>query len=88
VVEVDVVPESTCEMELIRPDGSPEVVMLTGTSTWQVLFEGPAEGYADDENGDGWCELVTELAELDLSAISSLGPILESESLTAENHGE
>jgi hypothetical protein len=74
-VETDVFENSLWEQEFVSPSGT-VIVVMTGTSTVEVLFEGPAEGSADDDNGTGREEVPTEMVALNLSGDSLfLGPV-------------
>ena len=48
---------------------------MVGPSTAHVFFEGPVEGDADDDDGDGFDEVDTQLVELDLVGNSSVGTL-------------
>jgi hypothetical protein len=62
-------------VELITPIGK-EFFAVTGPLTWKVFFEGPQEGDATDDDGDGRDEVELEVANLDWSGTSSLyGPV-------------
>ena len=75
-VEIDVYETAICEQEIVLPDGSTEIVLMTGQATVHVFFEGPVEGAAYDDDGDGLDEVQTEMVELDLRGYSpTLGPV-------------
>ena len=58
-----------------RPGGTGETILMVGPSTAHVFFEGPVEGDADDDDGDGFDEVDTQLVELDLVGNSSVGTL-------------
>ncbi|MHC4575348.1 MAG: hypothetical protein ACYS76_14665 [Planctomycetota bacterium] len=74
-IEVDLLAPSYCEQELVDASGQAELLWMTGEATVHVFFEGPKEGIAHDDDSDGLDEVQTELVELNLSGISSLGPV-------------
>jgi len=75
VTEYDYFEESMVEFDLINiSSGSVESVVLTGSSSWSVFFEG-AEGVAFDDDGDGRDEVVAELTDLSLTGTSSMGAV-------------
>jgi hypothetical protein len=68
--------DTTMEIDLRNPLGAAETVTLTGTTVWDVPFEGPTEGDANDSDGDGLDDLDTELLSMILTGVSSLlGPL-------------
>jgi hypothetical protein len=76
VVEFDVFEESFCEFELFLPLGGSEIVELTGSSSWEVYFEGSLEGIAFDDTGNGLDEVATEMTGLELNGFTPLlGPV-------------
>ena len=75
-VEVDQFEITSAQMELIAPDGSSELVSVSGPTTVHVFFEGLQEGDAVDNDGDGLDEVQTEMVSLNLTGNSSLGPVL------------
>jgi hypothetical protein len=76
-VEVDTFPETMARVTIINPDGQEEVVHLKGPTTVHVFFEGAAEGDANDNDGDGFDEVKTQIVDMKLSGESRfLGPIL------------
>ncbi|MHC4335562.1 MAG: hypothetical protein ACYSUV_17695 [Planctomycetota bacterium] len=70
-VETDVFENSLWEQEFVSPSGT-VIVVMTGTSTVEVFFEGPTEGEADDDTGNGLEEVPTEMAALNVSGYSLL----------------
>jgi len=76
VIEIDVFDFSIGRFELIRPDGSSELVDVAGEAIAHVYFEGPHEGDANDSDGNGRDEVPTEMVVLHLTGPSSLGPIV------------
>lgn len=75
-VEVDTFANSECEVELMLPDQSTEVIWMTGRSVMRVNFDGEQEGSADDDDRDGRDEVQSEMVELDLTGLSpTLGPV-------------
>jgi hypothetical protein len=75
--EVDPFEFNLVKMELHKPAGGVETVELTGFSSMYTKFDGPGqvEGRANDNSGNGLDEVETEMAALDLSGTSSLGPV-------------
>ena len=74
-IEVDEFPFSLGNMELVTPQGI-ETLDVTGSATAHVYFEGPTEGTANDDDGDGREEVLTRMVDLDLAGYSpSLGPV-------------
>ena len=75
-VEIDVFDYSIGEMELLMPNGSSEIISVSGSATAHVFFEGSAEGDANDDNNNSLDEVLTEMVALDLSGNSpTLGPV-------------
>jgi hypothetical protein len=75
-VEIDRMPFSIGALEIEFPDGTSETVQVTGDTTVHVFFEGQNEGDADDDDGNGLEEVVTEMVALDLHGVSPLfGPV-------------
>lgn len=72
VVEVDTFTHSTCRVELIMPDASRHILDLAGPSVMEVWFEGPSEGIAIDNNGNGLDEVETQLTAMNLGGYHSL----------------
>jgi len=74
-LEIDEIPIS-CQVELVTPDGTVELVQLSGPLTQHVHFEGPNNGDADDDDDDGQDEVSTEIVAMDLRGTSlSLGAV-------------
>lgn len=74
-VEVDMSPMSQPENDLITPLGK-EKLTVNGPFTWRVFFEGPLEGDAHDDDGDGLDEVELEIVDLDWTDTGPLlGPI-------------
>ena len=57
-IEVDHFEETLAQIELIGPDGSSELIQLSGPSTAHVFFEG-GEGDANDDDGNDLDEVDT-----------------------------
>ncbi|MHC4535321.1 MAG: DUF7901 domain-containing protein [Planctomycetota bacterium] len=75
-LEIDEISIS-CQAELLSPDGTVEVVQLTGPLTLHVLFDGANEGDANDDDKDGQDEVSTEIVSMELKGSSpSLGEVL------------
>jgi len=72
-VEVDIFPNTFAQITLAKPDGGTEVVNLSGPTTVEVLIG--LNGQAGDTDGDGLDQVPTEMTQLDLRGISSLGPV-------------
>ncbi|MCP4711401.1 MAG: hypothetical protein GY869_22505, partial [Planctomycetes bacterium] len=75
VVEHDVFNSSLGGFLLLDPGGGTEAIEIAGTSRMDVFFEGPIEGYALDDTGNGLEEVETELIALSMAGNSSMGPI-------------
>ncbi len=72
-VEIDKYADVVAEIELTGPDGVVQMIPAGGTATTNVYFEGPADGDANDSDGDGLDDVKTEMTALDLSGTSPLG---------------
>jgi hypothetical protein len=73
--EVDPFEFSRAQIQILK-SGVIETVELTGFSSMYTKFDGTGEGQADDDDGDGRDEVVTEMAALDLSGTGpTLGPV-------------
>jgi hypothetical protein len=68
-VEVDVMPDTTALVQLVGgPLGNlPVPLILHGSSEAHVFFEGPIEGDAGDDDGDGRDDVATQLTSLNLT---------------------
>ncbi len=74
--EVDPFEFNVVKMEFHKPGGGIETVELTGFSSMYTKFDGPVEGRANDNSGNGLEEVETEMAALDLSGSGpTLGPV-------------
>ncbi|MDO8490587.1 MAG: GEVED domain-containing protein [Dehalococcoidia bacterium] len=73
--EIDVYTNSSIETQLVTPTGAVEPLHLSGPSTVHVFFEGPTEGDASDDDGDGRDDVRTEMVQLNLTGTSSLGAV-------------
>jgi len=74
-VEVDQIPMSEPETEIITPIGK-EKLTVSGPLTQHVFFEGPSVGDADDDNSDGRDEVELEIVDLDWTGNGLLlGPV-------------
>jgi len=74
-VEHDVFPDTVALVDLLGADVI-ETVTLSGPMKIDVWFDGPNEGDATDDDGDGFDEVQTEMVALDLTGFSpSLGQI-------------
>ncbi|MCA9186648.1 MAG: hypothetical protein KDA99_13565, partial [Planctomycetales bacterium] len=74
-VEHDLFTDVSSTIEVLTPTGASESVALNGTMKIDVCFEGPLEGDAKDDDGDGLDEVQTEIVAMDLTGTSSLGPV-------------
>ena len=75
-VEIDQFDFTIGSLEIVMPDGTSEILPVTGPTTVAVYFEGAMEGDAHDDNGNGRDEVVTEMLDLNLTGVSpTLGPI-------------
>jgi hypothetical protein len=72
-VETDVFPYSLARIELALPGGGSETVQLSGPTTVKVNFA--QEGMADDSDGDGLDDVDSEMTQLQLEGLSSMGPV-------------
>jgi hypothetical protein len=70
LVEVDAFVGSTCEVNVVTPGARTYSVALEGSSAMHAFFEGPTEGSAEDDTGNGKEEVITELVELNLRGFS------------------
>jgi hypothetical protein len=68
-VEVDVMPDTTALVQLVGgPLGNlPVPLILHGSSEAHVFFEGPLEGDAEDDDGDGRDDVATQLVAMNLT---------------------
>ena len=74
-IEVDEFDFTIGDVEIGMPDGTSELVALSGPTTVHVFFENN-EGQAQDDDGDGRDEVVTEMVQLDLAGVSpTFGPV-------------
>ncbi len=64
-VEIDEFPFSIAEVQLAGPLGV-QLIQVWGSATARVLFEGPQDGDADDDDGDNLEEVATEMTNLEL----------------------
>jgi hypothetical protein len=74
-IEVDQFMHVLAEQQIQIPDGTTEIVSLRGTATIHVIFEGSKEGMADDDDGNRLDEVDANMVELNLSGMSSFGPV-------------
>ena len=74
-VEVDTLSMSLTENQIVTPHGI-EQFTVTGPLTQHVFFEGPVEGDAFDDDGDGCEEVKLEIVDLDWTGDGPLlGPV-------------
>ncbi|MFQ5592180.1 MAG: hypothetical protein ACE5HE_13535, partial [Phycisphaerae bacterium] len=73
-VEIDDFPLSAATVEIVHPSGMVELVDLSGPTRAAVYFES-FEGQARDDGGNGLDEVDTELVSMDLTGMSSMGPV-------------
>ena len=66
-LETDEFPNSRGSITLIDPAGNPVVVQLAGPTTVEVLFDGPTEGSATDDDNDNLGEVQTEIVAMSLT---------------------
>ena len=78
-VEVDQFDVSLGQLlvQIPQPGGEPveELIAVEGPATVHVTFDGPAEGDALDDDGNRLEEVATEMVALDMTGLSSLGPV-------------
>jgi len=87
-VEVDQIPMSEPETEIVTPIGK-EKLTVGGPLTWKVFFEGPTEGDADDDDSNGSDEVELEIVDLDWTANGPLlGPVVLREHPTLMSSGQ
>jgi len=72
MVEVDQFDFPIDLIGIIIPDGTYADIGVSGSATMHVFFEGPVEGIAFDDNGNGLDEVDTELVELELTGTDPL----------------
>ena len=71
-IEVDIFPESFMVVELLAPDGTSEVIKLSGPTTVNVDL-----GALADSDGDGREQVPTEIVDMVLTGISpTMGPVV------------
>lgn len=75
-VEIDTYPDTTAEIELTNPDGTVQSIPAGGSAATNVYFEGPADGDAVDNDGDGLEEVKTEMMALSLAGTSPPGAFI------------
>jgi len=68
-----------CPLILQTPTGHKEIIAVSGPATQHVFFEGPNEGDAVDDGGNGLDEVATELVALNLTGT---GPTLGTVNVT------
>jgi hypothetical protein len=73
-VEHDHFEDTEAAIDLVAPDGTQETIELRGPAWVDVWFE-RREGEAQDDDGDGLDEVMTEIQQLDLTGHSSMGPV-------------
>ncbi len=88
VIERDLFEHSLAEVVLQWPDGATESVTLAGPTLMHVTFDGPMNGSAVDDDGDGLDDLRAEMVALELSGASSAGPIMVRLDPTHRSMGE
>ena len=71
--EIDSFPHSYAQVTLALPSGATENILLSGLTTFEVSI--PPAGQAGDFDGDGLDQVFTEMTQLDLSGVSSMGPV-------------
>jgi hypothetical protein len=87
-VEINTFENSQCYIELQRPDGGTEQIWMTGSSTMQVLFAGPA-GLTGDHDGDGRDDVDSQMMAFDFAGVSpALGPLYMRLSTTLQTNGK
>ena len=75
IIEVDPFPVAIGQVLLQLPDGSQQWITAWGPATLHAYFDGATEGSAQDDDGDGREEVLTELMQLNLSGGSPLGRV-------------
>jgi hypothetical protein len=87
-VEVDQIPMSEPETEIVTPIGK-EKLTVSDPLTWHVFFEGINEGDAQDNDGNGREEVELEIVDLDWTANGPLlGPVKLREHPTIASTGQ
>jgi len=74
-VEIDRMDYGLADVTLVLANGAQETIRLAGPTTVHVMFDGEAEGEANDSDGDGLDEVDTEMVSMSLTGGSSLGPV-------------
>ena len=75
-VEVDFFPNTGALLELQLPEGGSTPIALSGPTTVHVFFEGPNEGDAADNDGNGLDEVQTQMVDMQLTGNSIFGPVV------------
>ncbi|MCY2953455.1 MAG: GEVED domain-containing protein [Planctomycetota bacterium] len=83
--EIDPFPGSVGSFDVLAPDGTTQSISLEGSSQWQVAV-GPL-GESGDTNGNGRDDVQTEMVQLSLTGMSSLGAVMVRESPTRPSMG-
>ncbi len=73
-VEIDEFDFSFGVLDLVGPNGT-ESIQMTGPATVTVYFEGNQEGNATDDDNNQLDEVITQMTDLNLTGISSMGPV-------------
>jgi hypothetical protein len=75
-IETDVFAYSECELQLNMDVYGLQTVQMAGDSAMRVFFDGPTEGTAQDDDGDGRDEVQVELFEMTLGGTNpTLGDV-------------
>ena len=80
VIEVDHFEETRAVIDLIDRAGVSELINVAGPTTVHVFFEGSNEGDAQDDDGDGFDEVQTEMVSM--SCVEIVRWVLSSCALT------
>jgi hypothetical protein len=88
VVEIDQIPMSEPETEIVTPLGKDKLT-VSGPLTEHVFFEGPTEGDAFDDNSNGLDEVELKVTDLNWTGTSPLlGPVVLREHPTLTSTGQ
>ena len=71
--EIDSFSNSVAQLTLLLPNRTTEVVQMSGPTVVRVNI--PPSGTASDTDGDGLDQVTTEMTQLDLQGVSSMGPV-------------
>ncbi len=85
-IETDYFSNTTAQITLELPNGQTETVTLSGPTTVDVNIT--PDGEASDTDGNGLDQVDTEMVQMDLGGISSMGPVIVNLDPTQRSFGE